>query len=89
MECWNQKIDSNNASYKGIFMKRKHVESSMIFSIGYGPEISTLEIEFKSGAIWQYYDVPESLWFEFENADSKGKFFNREIRDQYSELKVG
>jgi len=70
-------------------MDRKNIESSMIRSIGYDANISTLEIEFNSGAVWQYFDFPESLWYEFEASDSQGKFFHREIKNQYSESRVG
>ncbi len=70
-------------------MNRIIIESSMIRSIGHDADNSTLEIEFNSGAIWQYFDFPESIWYEFEGADSQGKFFHREIKNQYSESQVG
>ncbi len=70
-------------------MNRMNVESSNLRSIGYDIDSSTLEVEFKSGAVWQYFDVPESLWYEFEGAESKGIFFNREILRQYPESRVG
>lgn len=70
-------------------MERQQIESSMIRSIGYDFENSILEIEFNSDAVWQYSDFPESLWYEFEGAESQGKFFLREIRDQYPENRVG
>jgi len=70
-------------------MERKSIESSMINSIGFDPSSSTLEIEFSNGAVWQYFDFPESEWYEFENSESQGKFFNREIKDQYTESQVG
>lgn len=70
-------------------MERQQIESSMIRSIGYDYENSILEIEFNSDAVWQYSDFPESLWYEFEGAESQGKFFLREIRDQYPENRVG
>ncbi|MBU2509744.1 KTSC domain-containing protein [bacterium] len=69
-------------------MDRKNVDSSMIRSIGYDSGSSTLEVEFNSGAVWQYFDFPESLWYEFESAASHGKFFHREIKNQYSESRV-
>lgn len=70
-------------------MERQFVESSMIKSIGYDSNASTLEIEFNSGPVWQYFDFQESLWYEFESSESKGKFFHREIKNQYSESRVG
>ena len=70
-------------------MERQPVESKMLASIGYDAETSTLEVEFNSGAIWQYFDVPESVWNEFESSESKGKYFLGEIRGQYRESQVG
>jgi len=70
-------------------MEREYVESSMIRSFGFEASISTLEVEFNSGAIWQYFDVPESLYYEMQSAGSCGKFFNANIRGQYSESRVG
>lgn len=70
-------------------MDREYIESSMIKSIGFDPNTSTLEIEFNSGAVWQYFDFPESIWYDFRNSESKGKYFNKEIKKQYSECRVG
>lgn len=71
-------------------MERQYVESSMITSIGFDSDTSTLEIEFKTnGAVWQYYDVPESIYYGFIGSDSVGKFFLAHIKGQYSENKVG
>lgn len=70
-------------------MIREYVTSSNLRSIGYDGNSSTLEVEFNSGAIWQYFDFPESKWHEFKMADSFGKYFNREIRGHYRESKVG
>lgn len=69
-------------------MNRKNVESSMIKSIGFDSGSLILEIEFNSGAVWQYLEFPESLWHAFENTESQGKFFHREIKDQYQELRI-
>ncbi|MCU7837193.1 MAG: KTSC domain-containing protein [gamma proteobacterium symbiont of Taylorina sp.] len=69
-------------------MDRKVIESSMLRSIGYDPENAILEIEFNSGDVWQYFDFPEAMWYEFEGTDSHGKFFHREIKNQYSESRV-
>lgn len=70
-------------------MQRRPIESSMIDSIGYDFSSSTLEIEFKKGAVWQYYDFPESTWYEFEAAESQGKFFHARIKGHFREMQVG
>lgn len=70
-------------------MEREYVESTMIRSYGFDSSTSTLEVEFNSGAIWQYYDVSESLYYEMTSSSSCGKFFNANIRGQYSESQIG
>jgi hypothetical protein len=70
-------------------MNRKDVESTMIRTIGFDPDTSTLEVVFNNDEVWHYFDFPESLWYEFETADSHGKFFNRMIKKHYAESRVG
>ena len=70
-------------------MDRDYVESSMITSFGFESSACILEIEFKSGVIWQYYDFPESEYYELKSCDSCGKFFNARIKGKYSESQVG
>ncbi|WNN50528.1 KTSC domain-containing protein [Siccibacter colletis] len=40
-----------------------------------------MEIEFKDGAVYQYYNVNEHLYEQFKSAPSKGQFFNIYIRN--------
>jgi hypothetical protein len=69
-------------------MERDNVDSSMIKSFGFVARDLTLEIEFKNEQIWQYYDVPESLYFEMKSASSFGTFFNERIRGTFAEFQV-
>lgn len=70
-------------------MERQYVQSSMIASYGYDASLAILEIEFNKGAVWQYSDVPESVFYEMQNCDSCGKFFHANIKGQYPEYQVG
>lgn len=65
-------------------MERTPVTSSNIRSIGHDQDNQTLEIEFNSGAVYQYANVPPSEYEGFLNADSKGKYFHANIKDRYS-----
>lgn len=65
-------------------MDRQYVDSSMIKSIGYDVSSSTLEVEFKTEVVWQYHEFPEYMWYEFQSAESKGKYFHANIRDQFT-----
>ncbi|HEY5536456.1 MAG TPA: KTSC domain-containing protein [Ignavibacteria bacterium] len=71
-------------------MNRISVVSSMIHSIGYEVETSTLEIEFVSdSSVYQYYNFPEYLYNDFMSSDSKGKYFHANIKGKYNDTKVG
>lgn len=70
-------------------MERSVVASTNIRSMGYDKETQTLEVEFQSGSVYQYYGVPEHLAAELEHAGSKGQFFQTYIRNQYPYSRVG
>lgn len=61
-------------------MDRIQVISSNIVSIGYDVSEKTLEVEFKSGSIYQYYGVPLSLYNGLMSAGSKGNYLNEYIK---------
>lgn len=69
-------------------MKRQSVESSNLESIGYDAENEILEVEFKHGGVYQYFDVPENVHKELMNADSHGKYFAANIRNDYEYQKL-
>lgn len=62
-------------------MKRQPVSSSLVESLGYGPEKEVLEVELENGRVYQYRDVPESTYNELIEADSIGRYFSQYIRD--------
>ena len=64
-------------------MSRLPVDSSMLASIGYSPDRSRLELEFRDGALSCFFDVPEAYFQELMTADSKGTYFNRNIRNRF------
>ena len=57
-------------------------------SVGYEAKSRILEIEFDSGAVYQYLDVPLRTYEELRAAESKGRYFNSEIRDSYLYVQV-
>jgi len=63
--------------------RRIPVVSSNVASIGYDENSYTLEVQFRGGGIYQYFNVPPQVFEEFINADSKGKFFHKEIKGIY------
>jgi len=69
-------------------MNRQSVASTDIKSVGYDPATKILEIEFHSGGIYQYLDVPDVVYSDLMNADSKGKYFHRYVKNVYNHRKV-
>ena len=57
--------------------------SSVIRRFTYEPERRELHIEFVTGRIYIYYDVPEREAEAFRAAGSKGRYFNFNIRDNF------
>lgn len=47
-----------------------------------------LIIKFKSGGLYAYLDVPQSKFDSLSRAESKGKFFNTEIKNKYKDFKI-
>jgi KTSC domain len=62
-------------------MERKPVNSSTIKSVGW--EDGTLEMEFASGGIYQYENVSKEVFDSFIRSESKGHFFQADIRPSY------
>ncbi len=67
---------------------RTPVTSSTIADIGYDAATMTLEIGFLKGGVYQYFDVPETVYQEFMAADSKGKFLHANIKNNYRYVKL-
>jgi DNA helicase HerA-like ATPase len=65
-------------------MEREMVDSSTVLSIGYEPTSTTLEVEFKNGGVYQYYNVPEPIYQQLMASDSKGKFMHAYIKPAYA-----
>lgn len=69
-------------------MDRQSVRSSNIKSIGYDLKSKTLEIEFHDGGVYQYFDVPESVFNSLMSASSHGSYFHKYIKDKYRWTKI-
>jgi len=59
------------------------VESDAIRDIAYDEDRAKLVVQFADGDRYVYVGVPGEVHRSFVDADSKGRFFAYEIRDQY------
>lgn len=69
-------------------MQRRIVKSSIIQSIGYDKEKQVLEIEFRTGEVRGYREVPQELYNEMKEAKSLGKFYLKYIRKKFEWLQI-
>lgn len=69
-------------------IKRQPVESSVLAAVGYDAQKRLLEIEFRSGAIYRYFEVQEEIHRRLLAAESKGHFFGANIRDKFRSERV-
>lgn len=69
-------------------MRRTSVSSSNLASVGYDPEQFILEVEFLSGSVYHYYDVPEQVYRGLMGASSHGTYFGEYIRMSYQYSQV-
>ena len=61
-------------------MSREPTDSSVIASMGYAAARRILEIEFHSGDIYDYFDVPKEEYAAFRSAESKGTYLNQTFK---------
>lgn len=64
-------------------MKWNPVESSALQAAAYAESPALLYLLFRSGEVYRYFEVPRWQYQEFLAADSKGRYFGRNIRGHF------
>jgi KTSC domain len=59
------------------------VASSLLASVDYDAGAFVLQLQFRSGAFYRYFDVSQSTYQALLAADSKGSFFNSSIKGRF------
>ena len=66
-------------------MPREPVESTLLRAVGYDVPSSILEVELvEGGVVYDYFDVPYSVYAELMEAESRGAYYNEFIKDLYA-----
>lgn len=63
-------------------------ESSQVKSHGYDAATKTLAVEFKSGGIYHYHDVPAKTYDDMKAAKSVGKFIGASLKGAHKFTKL-
>lgn len=69
-------------------MERTAVKSSNIRSVGYDSDQQLLEVEFGTGGVYRFENVPAEVHTQLMAAESVGSHFARRIRGKYTTKKV-
>lgn len=69
-------------------MVRHSVSSSNLHSMGYSTINMVLEIEFNTGAVYQYFNVPANIYQALMSASSHGRYFDAYIKYTYRYVRV-
>ncbi len=64
------------------------VASPMASAIGYDSENEVLQIEFNSGAVYQFSEVDEDTWEDLYTSEAVGRYFNQNIKGRYQSQRV-
>ena len=63
-------------------MKRVPLDSTAIAAVTYEEQNRTLDVEFREGETYGYFNVPEFVYQDLLKAESAGAFWNS-VKDQY------
>lgn len=64
------------------------MDSTNLLEAGYDETSGTLRVTFRSGGVYEYYDVPPAIFEGLLNASSAGTFLNSVIKPRYRYRKV-
>ena len=64
-------------------------KSSLIKNVKYLPSTQVLTVEFqKGGNVFQYHNVPKTIFEGFLKAESTGKYFLANVKDKFEAKKI-
>ncbi len=66
-------------------MQRQPLESRAVVSAGYDADAQVLELEFRSGRVYRYENVPGSVYGWLLRTRNKGGFVSRMVSGRYPE----
>ena len=72
-------------SFKRRYPRNRPVQlnSAALRSVVYHPKLNEMEVEFTSGSRYQYGCVEQATYRGLIDAESKGSFFVKQIRNDY------
>ncbi len=69
-------------------MERMTVSAAGISQVGYKIESETLEIAFSSGGVYQFFNVPSTVFDQLMSSPSKDEYYSANIGKRFPYLRV-
>ena len=67
----------------GNCLDRINLDSTALAWVRYLPEQRLLQVGLRTGRNYDYFDVPAHIYRELLVAESKGRYYNRHIRNDF------
>jgi predicted aconitase len=69
-------------------ISRQIVHSRALAAVGYSKRLHALEVEFVSGAVYRYSNVPPQIYRDLLSAASKAQFYDTNVRGHFPSVHV-
>jgi hypothetical protein len=69
-------------------MQMNKIKSTNLSAVGYDGSKSILRLEFNDGSIYEYFEVPQTIYLCLLSSKSKGNFFYKNIKNRFFCRKV-
>ena len=69
-------------------ISRQPVHSRALAAVGYSRRLRALEVEFISGAVYRYSNVPPQIYRDLLSAASKAQFYDTNVRGHFPSVHV-
>ena len=83
-----KELHSGNELLWHEFPATRSMPSSVIEKYFYMPDSQRLRIVYRSGAVYDYLNVPEATFLRFKQFTSKGTFLNKYIKPNFKFEKI-
>lgn len=82
-QTWNPEYP-----YPQLITNTTAPERPRTVAAGYDPSSQIVMVTFREGAVYQYYNVPESVWNNFSNDPSPGRYIDDVLTPGYQYRRV-
>lgn len=72
-----------------MHVERLELDSTALAWVCYLPKREVLQVGLRTGRDYEYFDVPAEVYRELLAAESKGRYYNHHIRNEFDGKQLG